>query len=257
MSLTQSEYDALPTRHVNKKTHLPYAVAQHCIRTMAPHIKSANKYRKWIKETKSYFMPVHPDRVYPEFSWAEFLGKRQPNLVEKVARDRARVYRPYWDAVRWSQRYCREHGITLARQWVDHYDDAQDIPDDIPKHPKTVYAGDYTGFAVWCGRTAAGVQDAAQGVQAILTLLHPVKTPQNVVQLVTWPDGIGQLREVWRKQSDFDQVVGCWALESDKIGQVEGILRSFGSDHGGQYTISNINQLKWELNDLLDLVPLR
>ncbi len=257
MELTQAQYDALPTRHVNKKTHLPYEVARHCLQTMAPHVKSAAKYRKWIKETKSYFMPVHPERVYPGFDWAEFLGKRQLNVVEKTARDRSRVYRPLWDAVRWAQRYCRANGITLARQWVEHYDTATDIPADIPKYPKNTYAKDWPGFAVWSGKTPGAVQEAAIKVEPILALLHPVKTPQNVVQLVTFADGIGQLREIWSKQSDFDRIIGCWKLEREKIGQVEALLRRHGTDQGGQFTIPNLHQLTWELNDFLDMVRWR
>ncbi len=257
MELTQEQIDALPSRYVNKKTHLPYEVALHCLRTMAPHVKSAAKYRKWIKETKSYFMPVHPERVYSNFDWSEFLGKRQLNVVEKTASARARVYRPLWDAVRWAQRYCRANGITTAKQWVEHYDTATDIPDDIPKYPKNTYAKDWPGFAVWSGKTPGGIQEAAQRVQPLLTLLHPVKTPQNVVQLVSWADGIGQLRATWPKQGDFDRIIGCWKLEQDKIPEVERILAHFGTDNGGQYTIPNLHELTWELNSILDMVPLR
>ena len=257
MDLTQAEIDALPSRYVWRKSHLPYETAKSTLREVAPHVTSAGKYRKWRKETKSYFMPTHPERVYPNFSWADFLGKHNPDVIERTAIARMRVTRPLWDAVKWAQRYCRQHGITTGKDWHAHCETATDIPDDIPRNPKYAYGKEWVGFAVWCAKTASAVQDAAIKVQPILTLLHPVNTPQNVVQLVTWPDGIGQLREIWRTQSDFDRIVGCWVLDRERTGQVEALLRSHGTDQGGQFTIPNLHQLTWELNDLLDMVPIR
>ena len=147
--------------------------------------------------------------------------------------------------------YCRR------RDWEENYNDAGDIPQDIPKYPHQVYkAQGYPGFQVWCGGNPSALVEAAQKVTPILTLLHPVKTPQNVLQLVKWADGIGELRGQWRKQSDFDQIHGAWVLESDLLPAVDRILSENGTSNGEQWTISNVNQLTWELNSLLEMVRL-
>lgn len=260
MNLTPEQIEALPSRYTRKKTHLPYDMAKHIIATQAPHATSASKYKKWIKESRSYFMPLHPERVYPNFSWSDYLDTEVKTFAATVLERRARGNiepRPMWDAIRWSQRYCQAKGITRRRDWEENYNDATDIPPDIPKFPQRVYQDrGYPGFQVWCGGNPSALVEAAQKVTPILTLLHPVKTPQNVLQLVKWADGIGELRNQWRKQSDFDQILGAWVLESDLLPAVDRILSENGTSNGEQWTISNVNQLKWELDSLLEMVRL-
>lgn len=253
MQLTQAQIDALPVRRVRRKSHLPYDVAKNQI---PDHVTSIGKYQRWVKESKSYFMPAHPERVYPNFSWSDFLGREIKDVVALVAERRNRVYRPLWDAVRWAQAYCRRNGLVRETDWEAHYETASDIPEDIPKHPKHAYADqDYPGFRIWCGRDATGIAEAAQHVTPILTLCHPVNSPQNVLQLVSWP-GIGELREQWRKQSDFDRILGTWKRERELMPQVDQIMAHFGQSDGERVTVTNVNALTWELNSLLEMVKL-
>lgn len=259
IELTQEQIDALPSRYVHKKSHLPYEMAKEAVNSLAPHVTSANKYRKWIKETKSYYMPIHPERVYSNFSWSEFLGAPpQPNFVEYVVETRRKRanYLSLWDAVKWSQRYCRENGIDTREKWKIAYDSGQ-IPDNIPRLPWMTWKGEYPGSDVWFGKTVSGIQEGNKHITPVLTLLHPVKVPQNVVQLVSWPDGVSDLRDKWRKQSDFDQIIGSWVYERDLMPEVERILSEVGFSDGERWTIPNLNQLTWELNSLLEMVRLR
>ena len=258
MNMTQEQIEALPSRYTRKKSHLPYEVAKHILREQAPHVTSANKYKKWIKETRSYFMPIHPERVYPNFSWSDYLDTEVKSFAASVLERKARANiapRPMWDAIKWAQRYCQHHGIIRRRDWEEHYSEADDIPQDIPKYPHQVYKeSDYPGFQVWCGGNPSALVDAAKRVTPVLTLVHPVKTPQNVLQLVKWADGIGELRDKWRKQSDFDRIIGVWILESDLLPSVDRILSENGTSNGEQWTITNVNQLTWEFNSLLEMV---
>lgn len=256
--MTKAEYDALPSRYSFKKNHLPYDQAKMCLRTQAPHVTSANKYRKWIKESGSYFMPVHPERVYPDFDWSDFLNAKVIPLEKQVQDAREREYRPMWDAIRWAQRYCLHHGITRRTQWEDHYRQVDDIPEDIPLYPHRVYqkAG-YPGFQTWCGGTSSAIAEAATKVEPILTLMHPSNAPQNVLQTVTWAKGLPELRDAWRKQSDFDRIIGIWKLDRTQMPEIERILSEMGSFDGERWTFPNVSAVTWELNSHLDIVKAR
>ncbi len=259
MALTQAEIDVLPSRYVNKKSHLPYEMAKKAVNELAPHVNSAAKYRKWIKETKSYYMPVHPERVYKDFSWEHFLRiRKQVNFVERVVkyREKRANYLPMYEAMRWSQRYCRENGITTYKQWMEAYKNDDSIPDNIPYNPKSIYAGQGFSVYTWCGVNAEAVQEVESNITPVLTLLHPSNVSQNVVQLVSWPGGEGELHDKWRKQSDFDRIYGSWVYERELMSEVERILSENGSSDGERWTISNLNQLTWELNSLLEMVKL-
>jgi len=260
MPLTDEQIAALPSRYVHKKTHLPYDTAKQLIATQAPHATSAHKYRKWIKETKSYFMPIHPERVYPDFDWSDYLNTECKTFHATVAErrhTRANV-RPMWDAIRWSQRYCREHEIGTKEAWLEAYAKDDSIPQDIPNHPQILYkeAG-FPGYAVWLGKNASAVQEAAKHVTAVLTLLHPVGVPQNVLQLVTWSDGIGDLRNKWGKQTEFDRILGVWNVEPKQMPLVNRIVSETATSDGERITCPNVNQLTWELNSHLDMVRVR
>lgn len=252
MTLTKDEIDALPSRYVHKKAHLPYDQAKHCVKTLAPHVTGVNKYRKWIKDTKSYFMPIHPERVYPGFSWSDFLDSNVKPFSAYVI-DRKRENRSLWDAIRWSQRYCLKNGITRRKEWESHYDSADDIPHDIPKYPHAQYAPDYPGFAVWCGKSASAITEAVSRVRPILTLVHPVNCQPNVAQAVVWSNGLSELRETWKKQDSYDRIVGCWFLEEDRV-NIDSVLAELGHYDGERYTFPNMHQVTWELNSLLEMV---
>lgn len=257
MNLTPEQIEALPSRYVHKKAHLPYETAKKMIADLAPHVTSAHKYRKWIKETKSYFMPIHPERVYPDFSWSDYLDKDCPSFYETVAEKRRKtaIARPMWDAIKWSQRYCHQNEITTQAQWLEAYAKDDSIPEDIPMNPQHTYKkSDFPGFAVWVGKNASAVQEAAKNVTPVITLLHPVNVPANVLQLVTWSEGIGDMRQKWRKQSDFDGILGCWVLEKELMGELNRIVGENASSDGERLIVPNVNQLTWELNSLLEMV---
>lgn len=260
MTLTDKQIEALPSRYVHRKSHLPYELAKTAVNTLAPHVTSANKYRKWIKSTNSYYMPVHPERVYPDFDWSEFLGSEITSMIELVAERRQRAklgYRPMWDAIRWAQRYCHANGIKRRSDWIERYAVDDTIPQDIPLHPDRVYKqSDFPGFAVWCGKNPSAIVDAAQRVTPILTLMHPVNVPQNVAELVQWSEGVGDLRTRWPKQSDFDRIIGCWILEKDLMSDVDRILTENGHYDGERYIFPNLNQVTWELNSILEMIRL-
>lgn len=259
MTLTQEEIDALPSRYVHKKSHLPYDMAKKAVASLAPHVTSAGKYRKWRKDTKSYYMPAHPELIYPKFSWSDFLDSDVKSFIETVA-NRRELYknlRPMWDAVKWAQKYCHLHDITTFAQWIEHYKKTSDIPNDIPMYPQHAYKdSNFPGYPVWLGKNASAVQEAAKRVTPVLTLLHPVKMAQNVVQLVSWSEGIGDLRSKWRNQSDFDRIIGCWVLEREQLPEINRIMEENGFCNGEQWTIPNLNQLTWELNSILDMVKM-
>jgi hypothetical protein len=178
-------------------------------------------------------------------------------MVEKYIRRKKREknYLPVWEAVRWAQKYCRANGITTWREWISHCRETK-IPDYIPRDPRHAYYDDWPGSKVWCGVTVEGIQEAEIKVIPVLTLLHPVKTPDNVLELVRWANGVGDLRQKWREQTNYDRIIGCWVMERELLPEVERILSENGSSNGAYWTIPNIHQLTWELNSLLEMVKL-
>lgn len=264
MRPTEADYETLPRRYSRRKTHLPYDVAKKLINEQAPHVTSAHKYRKYIKDTRSYYFPVHPERIYDNFDWSEFLDVETRHFWE-VALDKQRrsriVYRPMWDSIRWAQEYCKQKGIITRKQWEENYNQVNDIPEDIPKYPNRTYKSEksdnsdkYPGFAVWCGRDITGIVQSIQLVTPIVTLLHPRNTPNNVVKLLTWPKGVGELRNVWPKQQDYDHIYGVWEHEKELVSQIDHIMANMGVSNGENHTVANLNALLWEFNSLLAIV---
>lgn len=258
--LTAEEVEKLPTRYINRKKYLPYDLAKEALDRLAPEIKTGKKYRAWVKDQKVSFMPLHPERVYKNFQWSEFLGVKNEDMVARVHRfrkNRANLW-PMWDAIRWSQRYCREHGINSAREWAERHDNDENIPRGIPRVPADTYRGQFPGMKVWCGTSTEGVIEAIKRVTPVLTLVHAKNVPANVLDLLSWNEGIGELRLKWPKQGEYDRIIGCWEYESELKLEIDRILSENGfSDGDKRWTFPNVNQVTWELNSLLVMVPLK
>jgi len=274
LELTEAEIDALSERIVQLKekdphkskvprrfrTKIPYIVAEKLVRVLAPEVKTSRQYRRWLRRTRAYYLPYYPERIYTNFSWPVFLGIPPKDFgeVERKRKEKIANYKPMWEAIRWSQKYCREHGINTVEKWKQHIHEGGEIPDTIPTNPAYAYRNDgFPGMAVWCGKNVEAIQESISKVTPIITLLHAINTPQNVLQLVSWPNGVSDFKEKWQNQSDYDRIIGCWALESELVPEINRILSENGSFNGEEWTIPNVNNLTWELNSVLEMVKLR
>ena len=257
IQLTEAEYEALPRRYVFRKTYVPYDVAKMLMATEAPHITTVGQYRRWHKENKIAYLPQHPQRVYSDFSWSDFLDTDvmpyQAYLAEK-RRLGAIEYRPLWEAIRWAQQYCRTNDILTRKQWEKHYSSATDIPENIPKYPHKVYQkDDYPGFRVWCGRDATGLMESSAKVTPVVALVHIIGQPANVVKWISCNDR-SELVELWHKQDTYDRLLGCWQMESDTKSHISNIQANIGVTGDDYLTVANMQQFLWELNTTLLIV---
>jgi len=259
--MKRKEYDSeintglKPSIRTRRKGWPPYYFAKLMINTLAPHVTSGIKYRKWIKETNSTFMPLHPERIYADFTWNAFLNTNNESPFDMVARVRCTKVpaRDMWEAIKWTQQYCHENLITTQHQWQKQYDDEK-IPKDIPKNPHIDYGKDFPGYPVWVGKKTISIVDAQTNVNGVLTLLHVTGNPPNVVNIKVWTNGLSDLRNNWNKQTEYDKVYGTWKYERERMQWVDQTLANLGHNRDGYWIIPNMNALLWELNTELMIV---
>lgn len=245
----------LPVRTTHRKGWPPYYFAKLMINTLAPHITSGVQYRKWIKETRSVFLPKNPERIYKDFSWNAFLNTDNLTPFEISAKVRVKniKFRPMWEGIKFAQRYCTENGITNSDQWFKGYDKG-DIPEDVPKYPHITYGKEFPGYGVWLGKKTIAKIDAEINVNSVLTLLHCAGESANVVNIKVWTEGLSDIRANWGKQGDYDKIYGQWKYERENMSRVMSFLNELGHERDGKWVIPNMNQLMWELNSLLLIV---
>ena len=228
---------------------LPYEIARETIQRLAPHVKSANKYRMWRKATNSKFMPAQPHKVYDNFSWRDFLGSENKTLEEKIHVARTKKVRDMWSAIKWAQAYCQKNGINTVAKWWEAKQRDSEIPNDIPMRPDLEYS-DFPGYPVWVGKTPLAHLEAAQHETAVLVLVHPRGEQENVVETLKLPSE-SELRDMWGKQNQYDRILGCWKWESELESDYNRMLSKFGGS--GQIIVPNLHELTWELNSLFEI----
>ena len=246
----------LPVRlSPNRKTWPPYQFAKLMVNALAPNVKTAAQYREWLKLNHIVFLPPYPKAVYKDFSWRDYLGSSDLTPTQVAARARVNRVEPreMWEAIKWAQQYCHENKIRNMKRWQKEYDETV-IPKDIPKYPHIEYGKRFPGYDVWLGKKTIAKLDAQTHVSGVLTLLHVAGQPSNVVALRIWSNGLGDLRENWTKQAEFDRVLGQWKYEHELMPNVTRILDTLGSKGDLYWTIPNMNEVLWELNSLLMIV---
>jgi len=250
--LSSQEIAALPVRNPRRKSYIPYELAKEAIRRENPEIKTSTNYRKWVRESKSDYLPLYPENIYPNFSWMDYLDTEYKSFALTVVKNRARgkiKYRNMWDAIRWAQKYCKENNIRTMNEWRNHCKD-NDLPKDIPKVPENKYS-EFPGYPVWLGKKVSGIISMHENITPILTLNHVPNQPLNVVSIRIWKNGIHEVKE---KRKEFGKTYGIWEHEQELMSQVMDILAQFGTNNDGIYVISNMNALLWELNSILLMI---
>ena len=254
--IIEVNHEFLPVRlSPKRKTWPPYQFAKLMINALAPDIITAKQYREWIRLNSIVFLPTNPQNVYEGFKWRDYLGSSDLTPMQVAVRARVNRVEPrdMWEAIKWAQQYCHENRIHTTNQWRREYDETK-IPKDIPKYPEKEYKNKFPGFDVWLGKKTIAKLDANTHVSGVLTLLHVTGQPSNIVALRVWSNGLGDLRENWSKQREFDRVLGQWKYEHELMSQVTRILDTLGSKGDLYWTIPNMNEVLWELNSLLMIV---
>ena len=214
-------------------------------------LKSRVDYINWHKANNPPYLPRYPNRVYKEFiSWNDWLGTANvfsPNV--KVD------WRPYWEAVKWSQAFCAEHNISTMKEWVEH--PKEELPDDIPRRPDQQY-DDFPqqGWKTWLGTDARRrVLTAMQRTHVIAFCSHhDLRVPGNYYSMIHAPQGGAELKEKLNSIQYKDlRVIKMYLWDEAAKEKVLAVLNHFSKDMGeGMLFIPNINALFFELDALLD-----
>ena len=232
-----------------KESHyVPYRIAQQIAREN--NLTTRAQYRKYRKDNEALYLPFVPDRVYEEWEgWNLFLGTT--NSFEKTMRTRKKkVFREYWNAVRWAQVQAKHYGITSSSKWREWYEEYE-VPDDIPKRPEQVYEG--FSWKVWLGLDVMSIADAAKNVDKIMCLHPVVGQSANVMKMVLWRDGYGKMLSVLEEREDIGMPVKMYCVESNAdVEYMSSMLGRMGTkQYDDSVIVANPYELFYELDNAL------
>ncbi len=217
--------------------------------------KSRKQFMDWHKEKGISDIPKQPNRVYSEWEgWPEFLNTRNIFASDK---DKESNYRKFWDAVRWSQAYCAEHGITTGQGWkhaysADREKGINEIPEDIPKHPENYYKEEWAGWVAWLGKSVSAKVEAAKQEVAIMCLAGATWAPANVITIVMARDGEAQLLDMLHNQQLIPKRM--FKFEQEYADQLRTLFNECGTlQHTGGWIIQNPNYLMSEISYILEV----
>lgn len=231
------------------KHFVPYPTAVQLVRDSG--VTNRAQYRKWHKESKPYYLPKHPEVFYSEWeSWNAFLGNT--NSFEKTldrVKGSKRVYRGYWDAVRYAQGLAKELNLKVKDDWERLWDE-YDMPDDIPRRPYQVYEG--FSWIVWLGISVKAKLETSANSVAIMGLHSIEDAPGNVCVMKVWRGGYYVMKE-----SIDDKRIGSplklYVIESnDDIHAMDAIINTYGSKQGdGSVIVANMYEMVYEMDNAL------
>jgi hypothetical protein len=192
--------------------------------------------------------------VYSEWqSWNDYLGTTN-SFEDAVARKRGekKVYRVFWEAVRYAQQNAKQYNITTREMWEEWYDSGM-CAKDIPKRPHHVYPEFVgTGWNVWLGKNVEAKVETAKREVAVMALCRVVGQPPNVVTIVVEGDGLSALRDKWD-----DSVIGkpyrAYKWERENAAYVNQIMEHFAHKRDNNvWLVPNLNALLFELDSILE-----
>ena len=188
-----------------------------------------------------------PQRVYKEWTtWGEFLGTT--NVFQKYEKG---SYRPYWEAVRWAQKLCKEQGLSRSIDCLHYYDaNESGIPKDIPKNAHYHYKEDWKGWATWLGSTVEVKLDSAKKELAVFALTTQSFTSPNVIRVVVANSGMAELAETVREEQLT--VVKAYEFEREQAETLQSVMQACGKQQpDGTFIVNDMSGLLFEFQSLL------
>ena len=232
--------------------YLPYEDARRYVNRVG--VKNRAAYWRWHDSVKCGFIPKMPHRVYKEWtSWNEFLGTT--NSFEKTRARKCGMkvsYRPFWEAVRYSQKVCHDCGISSQREWEEWYDKGE-CPKDIPKRPSHVYEEFIgKGWPVWLGKSIEGKIMSQKENVGIFCLHTTTYMPKNIIKAMVYHDGVAQMNELLNEDPSLEKPFRTYRWEPEATKAVQILFESRASDKGDNtWLVPNMNDLTFELDNIL------
>jgi hypothetical protein len=233
-----------------KSKYPPYSQAR--IQALELQLNSRSDYIKWHADTKCQYLPRYPERVYREWvSWNDWLG-----TANVFKGDVVKPVRAFWEAVKWAQEFASSHKIDTMADWLAYTREHEDeMPDDIPLRPDTRYTEwSQIGWKGWLGTDVRGRMAAAKANTALFAICshHNLRMPGNKYALVQADQGEAQLVRILGEQRDL-RMIRCYKMDADVKEQVVAIIGQYGRDDGDGWFIPNVNNVVFELDQLLEV----
>jgi len=234
----------------------PFSVAR--ATALELNLKSAKAYLNWHKENNPAYLPRYPNRVYKEFvSWNDWLGTKNVFTPNQGV-----SFRPYWEAVKWSQKNAADHNINTGAEWVAWCRQNRDtlLPKDIPMAPEAAYDEfKGNGWSVWLGTDLRGKMLASQVETHIFAICSNANlaTPGNYYTIIHAPMGESEMHQKLAEHTDM-RVYRGYKWDVALVEQVGQLFEVFGKNMGeGVWFIHNLNELIFELDMILEWFPIK
>lgn len=216
------------------------------------HLSSRSAYIEWHKKNNPKYLPRYPNRVYKEFaSWNDWLGTQNV-----FAPNQAKVFRPFWEAVKWAQKCAADNDLDTMQSWIDYTrKEGVVIPDDIPMRPDTSYK-EFTGngWTTWLGKDIRGRLKAAKQNTHIFAICSywSLNVPRNYYAFVHAPTGVAEMRQKIDHVKDL-VVYRAYYWEPELADQVNELFKRFARDEGdGKMFVPQLDSLLFELDMILE-----
>ena len=221
------------------------------------NIRSRRLFHEWHDAEKIGYIPRQPHRTYKNdwVSWNDFLGVNNEWTANGY---KPGVYRPYWEAVRWSQANANKNDLHTMKEWLAWYGD-NDVPTNIPKRPDAYY-DEWAGWGTWLGTTIKGKIMTEKIAHGIMALVVQKGHANNVITMRLEKGGASALEAAWIEAKEIGQefkVVKMFEYDPAKYAQFRGVYEMCSSKYEGQdqvRLVQNVPTFLWETESVFDVV---
>ena len=258
MRMSKSQHKKSESGGKYKKRHtkfVSFVDAQWMVKRAQLH--SRKQFWEWIDSESIAYIPKMPQRVYTDdwVSWNDFLGVNNQWISNK--KDPGN-YRPYWDAVRWSQDNANKNDLHTMKEWLAWYGD-NDVPDNIPKRPDAYY-DEWAGWGTWLGNTIKGRIMTEKKANGILALVVQKGHAKNVITMKLEKGGPDALEDEWKAQKELNQefdVIKMFEYDPEKYQKFKGMFEMCSTAYEGQESVRLVQSLPnflWDVEALFEVV---
>lgn len=222
---------------------MPFKDARRIVQRL--NLNSVIEYRAYVRQhegdKKCMRLPIHPKRSWKEewTNWGDYLG------TGRVANTK-RKFLPYNEAVA----FVHQLNLKGEKEWKQ-YAKTDKRPMDIPHNPWEVY-DDWVGIKAWLGTDVVSHTTSRMEGHGVVCLLHDPYDPPNVVSYDIFQGGKLQAIEMCK---DRYTILRSYKYERDMMDEVHRVIQNNSTSfYDQQFTATNLHQLRFELDMMLEIV---
>ena len=213
-------------------------------------IGSRKQYIDWHDSNKPKKLPKYPNRVYKEWvSWNEWLG------TDNTFDNKRRYYRPLAEAIVWVHKL----GLSSQQGWFEFAKGRDNVPEDIPTRPDLVY-DDWMSWSHWLGNKPKQIEAQRKVVEESI-IFYIIQEQEYADRNTVFTFGVEKggrsgLKARWDMKKF--RVMRMYRYEEQLMDRAWQIIQHYSTKFYGAEDVrivTNINQLLWDLETLLEVVP--